>query len=234
MLSRFVGAVAFVVVGAGSVLAADLPYKAVSPAGAYRGVNWTGWFGGVSIGYAAGDVSPFQGAGAAEITLEPDGFQVALHGGFDYQSPGSNLVFGAEVTIPLIELDDTKADPAAAGSLYSTKTNWAVLVTGKVGYSMGQWLPYVGAGVGFINATGSAVIPGVVTVAHENTHIGVLLIAGLRYMIAPNWWVGLQYMHGQYSTETYKVAPAFPVGNRNIGFSTNAIALQGSYRFASY
>lgn len=218
--------------GVGHVVAADLPYKAVSPVGIHRGVNWTGWFGGVSIGYAAGDVSPFLGAGTASIELKPDGFQVALHGGYDYQAPGSNLVFGVEVTIPLIEAKDTKPDPAVAGESFSTKTNWAVAVTGKVGYSMGQWLPYVGAGVGFINATGSAVIPGVVTVEDDHTHTGVLLLAGLRYMLAPNWWVGLQYMYGQYSTESYRVAPAFPAAStRNIGFDVHAFALQGSYRF---
>jgi opacity protein-like surface antigen len=240
MLSRLVAAAAFVAVAVSSAVAADLPYKAASPGyravspDGVRGINWTGWFGGVSIGYATGDVSPFLGSSPTMIELRPETFQVALHGGYDYQAPGSNLVFGVEVTIPLIEAEDTKPDPGVPGETFSTKTNWAVAVTGKVGYSIGQWLPYVGAGVGFIDATGSAVIPGVATVAVDRTHTGLILLTGLRYMFTPNWWAGLQYSYGQYSTETYQVAPAFPASARNIGFSVHAFFLQGSYRFTPY
>jgi len=81
---------------------------------------------------------------------------------------------------------------------------------------------------------GTFVFPGVVTVEDNHTHTGVLLLAGLRYMVNPNWWVGVQYMHGQYSTETYATAPAFPTANRNVGFSTDAVVVQGTYRFTRW
>jgi len=233
MFKRWFSAAALIAVSACSALAADLPYKAVSPAGVQR-VNWTGWFGGGSIGYAASDANSFLGSGGTQIDLSPSGFQVALQGGYDYQAPNSNLVFGFEVMLPLLQLDKNKNDPVLAGVTYGAKGQWAVLTTGKVGYAMGNWLPYVGAGVGFINVKGSFAFPGVTTVDDSRTHTGMLLMAGLRYMVNPNWWVGLQYMHGQYSSETYVTAPAFPTANRTIGFSTDAVVFQGSYRFTHY
>jgi len=233
MLQRAFAAAALMVAGLCSAFAADLPipYK-VQPA--QRGVNWTGWFGGASIGYVSSDVSSFIGTTTANIQLDPSGFEVALHGGYDYQLPNSNLVFGAEVTLPLLRLKDTQNDPLVAGASYSTKSNWAVLVTGKVGYSIGNWLPYIGGGVGFINATGRAIVPGFASVDSDNTHVGGIFVAGVRYMLDPNWWVGLQYMHGEYSTETYRTFPQFaPASDRNIGFSTDAVALQFAYRFTA-
>jgi outer membrane immunogenic protein len=232
MFKRWFGAAALAAACACSAHAADMPLKAVAPA-AISSVNWTGWFGGVSIGYASGDVEPFLGAGGP-IRLSPSGFEAALHGGFDYQAMNSNLVFGIEVTVPLIQLNDSKPDPVVAGESYSAKSRWAVMTTGKVGYAVGRWLPYVGAGVGFINSRGGSVIPGVVTQDDTHTHAGWLLIAGLRYMVNPNWWVGVQYSHGEYSRETYVTVPAFPIANRSVDFSTDAVLFQASYRFTRW
>lgn len=233
MFKRWFCAAALAAACACSAQAADMPLKAVSPV-ATRSVNWTGWFGGVSIGYASSDVEPFVGAGGTNIKLSPSGFDVALHGGYDYQPLNSNLVFGIEVAVPLLRLDDSKPDPIVAGESYGAKGRWAVMTTGKVGYAIGNWLPYAGVGVGFIDAKGTSVIPGVVTQEDTHTHTGFLVIAGLRYMVNPNWWVGVQYMHGEYSRETYVTAPAFPTANRSVDFSTDVVMFQASYRFARW
>mgnify|MGYP002651099779 CR=1 FL=1 len=210
-----------------------MPLKAVAPVFAPN-VNWTGWFGGVSLGYAAGDTESFVGAGGTNIKLKPSGFEVALHGGYDYQPLNSNFVFGFEVALPLLQLDDTKQDPVVVGESYSAKSRWAVMTTGKVGYAVANWLPYVGGGVGFINSRGSSVIPGVVTQDDTHTHTGWLFVTGVRYLVNPNWWVGLQYMHGGYSRETYVTAPAFPNANRSVAFDTDVVMFQAAYRFGRW
>ena len=110
---------------------------------------------------------------------------------------------------------------------------WATLVTGQIGLAMGRWLPY--AGGGFAIGKGEATFTSPVTppggISRTRTHTGYTVLTGLRYALADNWWVALQYNYTDVGSETYTFAPL--TGTCTVDFKSHSLAGLVSYRWGA-
>jgi opacity protein-like surface antigen len=202
------------------VSAADMPVKAarvvVPPP-----PTWTGWYGGVSIGYASGQVTRGTPSAPETDNLTPNSVVATLLGGFDYQTT-SNFVLGARVAVPLFSLKQTT--PSTTVPL-GVDVRRAVIFAGRVGYAMGPWLPYViGGGVW---GRGRAVVIGIATV--DADHWGGIIGGGVEYRVAPNWSVDANVTYISMSKETYNFVPfgGLPVVH---GFESTNFTIGLNYR----
>jgi len=105
---------------------------------------WAGFYlkdnsGGGSGGPAWTTFGPSTGFSSAPATPFNDTF------GYNFQS--GNFVFGLEGAFAAANFEGRFTSPylPAAGA-FAPNMNWLGTVTGRVGYSFGQWLPYVKGG----------------------------------------------------------------------------------------
>ena len=217
---------------AGSVAfaqAADLPVKAPSMFSPVPVANWTGFYVGGFLSGVWGETDTFLSGGGAPITGKPSGFAAGITAGYDWQMPNSNWVFGGNIAAPfLTSVDDRVADPVFPATVsHKLELNWALLFTGRVGYAYGNWLPYVGAGLAVAEGKGTFSSPTGVA-SDTQTHVGFTVLAGIRYWLAQNWWVALQYNYVDLGSETY-TPPAH--ASRTVGATSNSVAGIAAYRF---
>jgi high affinity Mn2+ porin len=195
------------------------------PAETWTGETWTGWYGGVSIGYAHGDVR--RGTPILTVTdvLSPSSFVATLVGGVDYQF-ANNVVIGARVLLPFFSLSDSVA---SGGLTYKGKVKRAILFAGRLGYSFGRFMPYVlGGGVWGRGEASVAGVPGVVAV--EADHTGYIVGVGVEYRLFHNWSIDGAYHYVSMEKATYNFIPfgGVPV---IYGYDSHAFTVGANYRF---
>ena len=145
--------------------AADLPLKA--PAVPVAAHNWTGFYLGANAGYGWGGstgntiavlsdpTALFTGyTGFQYPNLSPSGVLGGGQIGYNYQT--GNWVLGAVADFQFANLKDSGlADvPAFAGFLetvqrHSANIDWFGTLRGRVGWSFGQFLPYISGGLAY-------------------------------------------------------------------------------------
>lgn len=202
------------------VVAADMPVKA-RPVVAPAPLTWTGWYGGASIGYAAGQVTRGTPSAPETDNLSPKSVVGTLQAGFDYQT-ASNFVLGGRVIVPFFSLKQTT--PTAGASL-GVDVKRAVIFTGRVGYAMGPWLPYIiGGGVW---GRGEAIVVNIASVQQD--HWGGIVGVGIEHRVARNWSVDANYTYIGMSRETYNFVPfgGLPVVH---GFDSHNVTIGVNYR----
>jgi len=178
--------------------AMDLNVDPVTPPPAQRPA-WAGFYlhsnsGGspdasawTSIGIAKGATSPFGSLGTT-------GHPVNENFGYNFQS--GNFVFGLEGSYAAANFDGKFTAPylPAAGA-WSPNTNWLGTVTGKFGFSFGQWLPYVKGGFAAADV-GSPLQDGVTSFTQSSSERGGWTAGlGLEYQLSSKWSLGLEYLY---------------------------------------
>jgi high affinity Mn2+ porin len=228
MTTKFVSAIAvWMSIGVVAVSTANaaeiLPTKAPPPPPPPPLVqNWTGFYGGVSIGYASGDVKRGTPILAATDSISPSSFVATLIGGYDYQF-ANNVVLGARLLVPFFSLSDSVA---SGGFTFQGKVKNAVIGAGRLGYSFGHWMPYILAGG--VWATGQAEVVGIAKVdAH---HTGYILGLGAEYRLYRNWSIDALYSYVSVGKETYNFAPFGGVAVV-YGYESHNFTVAANYRF---
>lgn len=205
MKKFFLSTAALLLLGAGSVSAADMaarPYtKApVAPAPVY---NWTGFYIGGHIGGAWRDRDNNNLFG---LTGGNDGghFLGGVQVGADYQFAGSNFVIGVEGQYSWLDNNNNNgyifpAGPAA-GFVYYNNHRAIGSVTGRLGYAWGPALLYVKGGYAYADTRhelyfGGVPFVGVYDSAHRD---GWTVGGGLEYMFSSNWSLKGEYMYYQF------------------------------------
>ena len=119
-------------IAAGSAAAADLPRGPASyyppPPSIY---NWTGFYGGLNLGYQWGKVN--------NSSIDPSGVAGGGQVGFNWQT--GQFVIGGETDIQLSGADDTFAP-------WKFSNPWFGTLRGRVGYAVNNILFYGTAGLG--------------------------------------------------------------------------------------
>jgi outer membrane immunogenic protein len=118
--------------------------------------------------------------------------------GYNFQS--GNLVFGLEGSLAAANFDGkftASYSPAASVGGWTPNMNWLGTVTGKFGYSLGQWLPYVKGGFAAADVgsplQGAGELGGSFT---QGTATGGWTAGvGFEYQISPKWSLGLEYLY---------------------------------------
>jgi high affinity Mn2+ porin len=224
---------------ASSAKAADLsrvlPSKAPPPA-ASAPLDWTGFYAGAHLDYAAG-VSHWTAteAGAVAPTLSGtlDLFQgynlfkgtgsylLGFQGGYNYMLR-SRLVLGAEadVSFPsVLGASQAIAAPLIGQAIYRDQVEMSGTVRGRFGYAAGNWLFYATAGFAYsfdqlsrTQVSGAAAAGTAVAGTVENLfmvpRIGGAAGAGVEIALTPRWMARLEYLFTGYGTHSVN----FPAG----------------------
>jgi opacity protein-like surface antigen len=198
-------------------------------------VNWTGFYVGAQVG---ADKSKFPGsisvaptpAGALPGLLAIPGSSIPLNThvgggggivgggqfGYNIQFP-SNWVFGGEVDFRGTDTSSTttlNTLPAGfanfiVGDNFKASQSWNGSARAKLGYAMGQVLPYVTGGVAFgdvtlnsnfIQTTSGGVVFPASRASASDTLVGWTAGAGMEISLNPNWSLGVEYRYADYGS----------------------------------
>jgi outer membrane immunogenic protein len=223
MKNRFALALgALLLAGVGSASAADMGARKAPPMAApiAQVYNWTGLYVGIHGGYAWGDFSG----------LDIDGGFFGGQIGFNWQAPGSPIVFGIELDSAWANIEGGVVTPGV-GTLTSD-INYQGSLRGRVGYAFNNALLYVTGGLAWMHNDLDVTVPVapfVVGVSDDNTHFGYTIGAGLEYAFAPNWSAKVEYLYADYGAENYfsGIVP----GGFDFDAQTHSVKLGLNYRF---
>jgi outer membrane immunogenic protein len=115
---------------------------------------------------------------------------------FGYNFQSGNLVFGLEGSLAAANFDGRFTSPylPAAGA-WSPNMNWLGTVTGRIGYSFGQWLPYVKGGFAAAEV-GSPLQGSPIGAFSQGSELGGWTGGiGLEYQFSPKLSLGLEYLY---------------------------------------
>jgi outer membrane immunogenic protein len=234
------GAVAALLLGSTTAMAADLPMKAVPPIQIY---DWTGFYVGVSAGGSFGFSDHVDRATGISDT---SGYNVKggmVGGTLGYNWQVSNLVFGFEGDVSWVAERGTMPDvgvvaqnngfiDGAGNSLFASFTNetWLATARGRVGYAVNNLLfygtgGYAAAGVGqgiYDNAHN-------LLVSSSSTRSGWTAGGGLEWGFAPNWSAKFEWLYMKF--DSVALNTAFAEGPRTVPFDDNVVRFGVNYRF---
>ena len=163
--------------------------------------DWTGYYFNNNSGgkdpWAA--IAPSTAFSAGTATPAP------TNGNFGYNFQSGNLVFGLEGSLAAANFDGRFTAPYAPGMTaggWTPNMNWLGTVTGRVGYSFGQWLPYVKGGFAAADVTSPLQGAGSVgsSFSQGTTTGGWTAGVGFEYQISPKLSLGLEYLYTDLSS----------------------------------
>jgi len=192
------------------VLAADMALKALPPPSP---PTWAGWYVGINGGGGREQnnwsfpVDQFFTTAAGQgFSTNPSGGLVGGH--FGYNAQWGQWVVGAEFDGDWTGLSQTLVGPVTPTyplDSYTTKLYDLETLTLRVGYAPGQWLWYgkggIATGTVNLNVVSGAPVAGV---AFSNTQRqwGPTAGAGVEYMFAPHFVIGVEYDFAALSSES--------------------------------
>jgi outer membrane immunogenic protein len=122
----------------------------------------------------------------------------AVSDSFGYNFQSGNFVFGLQGSLAAANFDGKFTAPympATTTAGWMPNMNWLGTVTGKVGYSFGQWLPYLKGGFAAAEV-GSPAQSGPVGNFSQTTDVaGWTAGVGVEYQLTQKWSMGLEYLY---------------------------------------
>ena len=194
---------------AGTALAADVNPP---PNGSVGQPDWSGVYAGVIGGYHRGFANQ-QSLGSGFASGD-----YTMSGGFAGGNLGFNYQFGRWVIGMDSEIDGSWISGSNA-PFFSSNMDALFVVRARLGYSVGNFLPYVGLGPAYTHFSSSEMFPGAPQIADSRIRSGWTFAAGTDYMILPSLWARFEYMYICFGAD--------------IVANTNNVELMGHYaRFA--
>jgi outer membrane immunogenic protein len=187
MRKVLLASVGIIALGIASASAADLPRRpmpAKAPLYVPPAWTWTGFYLGVNGGggWGRSDFSaPF-----ATGSFDTSGWLVGGTLGYNYQM--GPAVLGIEGDI---DYSDIRGSAPCAGTTCETRNNWLSTVRGRLGYSFGEFMPYItgGLAVGDIKSS----IAGIGSASE--TKAGWTAGGGVEAHISGPWTAKLEYLY---------------------------------------
>jgi outer membrane immunogenic protein len=201
----------FAAVAAGSAMAADLPvkgplYKAPPPA-----FSWTGCYVGAHFGSLFAEDN-WTSSGYALATIESTGILVGGQAGCNYQI--SNWVLGVQGDYAGTPANGTTTDQVLSSVTDEVKNKSLASVTGRVGYALDRWLPYVKAGGAWTKDSYNTYNTSTSATSSDasGTRNGWTAGGGLEYTIVSNLSIFIEY-------------DWYDFGTKSVNFNTNVSGL---------
>jgi high affinity Mn2+ porin len=217
-------------------LSRTLPTKAPPPTAASAADDWTGFYAGGHLGYAAGFsnwAATQAGAAIPSLSGSLDLFQgydffkgtgsylLGLQAGYNYILP-TRVVLGieADVSFPsVLGASQTIASPLISQAIYRDQVQMSGTLRARVGYAPGHWLFYATGGFAYsfdefsrTQATGVAIggtaVPGTVENLFMVPRVGGAIGAGVEVALTPHWMARLEYLFTDYGSRSVN----FPAG----------------------
>ncbi len=189
--------------------ALDLNTVTPAPAKPQQKPDWAGFYfrnnSGGSDRWTV--LTPSPGFAAPTAAAQP----TSENFGYNFQS--GNVVFGLEGSLAAANFDGKFTAPympATSAGGWTPNMNWLGTVTGKVGYSVGQWLPYVKGG--FAAADVGSPLQGAGQLGFTQstaTAAGWTAGLGFEYQLSSKWSLGLEYLY----TDLGAAAPSGGAGS---------------------
>jgi outer membrane immunogenic protein len=193
--------------------------------------DWKGPYVGAGVGafWGVSNWTPYESFApfpATPLRMDFDG--VLFSGKFGYRTQAGNFVFGVEGEYSKGHVDGSAPCIGDATALTcETELRSQVKVTGQMGYSLGDWLPYLSAGYVQASVRATALdASSVPQLIGKGTHNGVLVGGGLDYRISRWVSIGVEYQHIWYGSDIYGMSP---VGLADVGPFKTKIALDPDY-----
>jgi outer membrane immunogenic protein len=239
LLALACGAAALIAGGAAN--AADLPARPAPPrapvfvAPVY---NWTGFYIGINGGGAwAHKCWDFLGVGAVlarEGCHDPDGGLFGGQVGFNWQTGA--FVFGVEFAGDWASLEGNNRSLVFPLETNRSKIDAIASFTGRVGYAWDAALLYVKGGGAWVDDKYDARITttGILVDSASGSRGGWTVGGGFEYGFAPNWSVGVEYMHYDFGNRNVTFAPAACIGGAcvdRISQTVDAVTARLNWRF---
>jgi outer membrane immunogenic protein len=158
--------------------------------------DWAGFYFRSDSG--SGSSVSWMNPGTSSAFSSPGATTRPTNENFGYNFQKGNFVFGLEGSFSAANFDGRFTSPnfAAAGA-WSPNMNWLGTVTGRMGYSFGQWLPYVKGGFAAADVgsplQGSPLSGGFTQSSTQQT--GWTAAVGLEYQLSSKWSLGLEYLY---------------------------------------
>jgi outer membrane immunogenic protein len=182
-----------------AAVALDLNTITPAPAKPQQKPDWAGfYFKNNAPGSDPWTVLTPSAGFAAQSTAAPPSSE-----NFGYNFQSGNVVFGLEGSFSAANFDGKFTAPympATTAGAWTPNMNWLGTVTGRVGYSVGQWLPYVKGG--FAAADVGSPLQGagpVGSFTQGTTATGWTAGLGFEYQFSPKWSLGLEYLYTDLS-----------------------------------
>jgi outer membrane immunogenic protein len=255
------------VVGIGAASAADLPARTYTkaPVAPVMAFNWTGFYIGGFVGgaFSNGNATATEPSSGAPPDFYNNGNLVTSYGlnsgflgggtiGYNWQTPGSNFVFGLEGEAGYLHLRGSKQDVNATAigfalpdSIDSTRIGDAYgVIAGRIGFATDRTLFYAKGGVAFVgNSTNFSDLcntggcgGGLLFMGRSDTQVTYAVGAGVEYGFTNNWSLKGEYLY-LGTQKTYPqtgpllLGPATTLTNTVTVPGVHTIKLGLNYRF---
>lgn len=242
--------------------AADLAYrKAPPPLVAATVFTWTGFYGGINLGYRIGDGDDVNTVGQAApnianiaggarpgfVRLNRDGFVGGGQVGYNYQF--GQFVAGVETDIAYTDFRDSNTvitpqlvTGAPLANTFSSRLNYLGTVRGRIGVTYDRALFYATGGfaygesehrVDMLGAAGNLQFSGNRTEVKTGYAVG----AGLEYAVTNNFTVRGEYLYYDLGKDTVNVAVLPGSGGAGTGYNSrfddkgNIVRVGLNYKF---
>ena len=238
----------------GGADAADLgEAMAVKAPQASAPADWTGFYVGVHLGYAAGS-SNWSATSTAAVAPALAGsldlyngyglftgtgsYLAGLQAGYDYLSP-SRILLGieADASFPnTIAGTATLAAPSIGAASYAEQMEFSGTVRGRIGYAPGAWLFYATGGFAYSfdqftrtqlagMPAGGTAVPGAAETLFMVPRVGGAAGIGAELALTPHWAARLEYLFTDYASR----GVSFPAGaqrfNSDLALQTLRVGL---------
>jgi outer membrane immunogenic protein len=181
---------------------ADVAYPVKSPPLVDVPQSWAGFYLGGQVGYGM-DAVRWRNLGISPFFSPPNSLTRDHVGGvigggqIGYNFQFNRIVLGIEGSVSAADFDRSFASPYfPTTDVWSSKVTWLSTATGRIGYSLDSWLPYIKGGLATGNVDTSIANNAAGAFSQSSAvHYGWTLGGGVEVKITPKLSLGLEFMH---------------------------------------
>ena len=194
--------------------ALDLNAVTPPPAKPQQKPDWAGFY------FKGGPAGGSESLPWTTLAPSPNGFTSAatssapVNGNFGYNFQSGNFVFGLEGSLAAANFDGRFTAPyipGLAAGAWTPNMNWMGTVTGKLGYSFGQWMPYLKGG--FASAQMGSPLQGAAQLGSSFSQgaeaNGWTAGVGFEYQFSSKWSLGVEYLYTDLGSGSSNGAGSF-------------------------
>jgi outer membrane immunogenic protein len=232
-LSAGIFAASFLLASPQLATAADVAVKAPMAAPAAAAYNWTGIYGGGSLGGAWSTEGPYRFVDVIPNSFATTGNANSWAGSLllGAQWQWQNIVFGVEGNIYALDLKNTGICPNVAVRC-QVKTTQSWTIGPRLGWAFNNWLLYGTGGWASSQLKSLVLFPagGIVDAGSAN-HDGWFAGGGVEYALVQNMIVGVEYTHINADEKLQASVPLTGLDDRIVSVKIDTVRARLSVKF---
>lgn len=197
--------------------------------GTATAADWTGFYIGGQVGYLWGQSDHSFPVNAPSDNSDPKGAVYGAHIGYNHQFDA--IVVGVEGDVEKTRADGSFNNTTGDTSSGSAEINSQASVRGRLGYAIGEFLPYVTGGVAYADYDFGGGPSGGPCCGYSETLVGWTLGGGLEYAISTRFSARLEYRYTDFGRASGGLPPDFPLVTMPVDNKTQVVRLGISFHF---